>query len=234
VSEAFVEEICKYSAAHATEMLALIARVDRDAKAGKDSTAGVEFEMKPLLRPVPILVGEVSKLKNPRSGRDMVAMVEEKATPALMPDYGVFVASRSVPFPRAYIFRNDAKLASVVKRLIAHGLPVEELVEPLTAEVESFSVEKVTKDPRPFQGHQGMRLSGTRESRNETFPAGSILVRTSNQLGRLAFYLLEAESDDGLIYWNFLDSSIEKGKVLPIYRVMREVRAATRLKETSN
>jgi len=234
VSEAFVEEICKYSAAHATEMLALIARVDRDAKAGKDSTAGVEFEMKPLLRPVPILVGEVSKLKNPRSGRDMVAMVEEKATPALMPDYGVFVASRSVPFPRAYIFRNDAKLASVVKRLIAHGLPVEELIEPLTAEVESFSVEKVTKDPRPFQGHQGVRLSGTRESRNETFPAGSILVRTSNQLGRLAFYLLEAESDDGLIYWNFLDSSIEKGKVLPIYRVMREVRAATRLKETSN
>jgi hypothetical protein len=231
VSEAFVEEICKYSAAHGPEMLSLIARVDGDAVAGRATDCGVEFELKELPKPSTILVGDVRRVKNPRSGKEMVAMVEEKATPTVMPEYGVFGATRSVPLPRAYLIRNDANLKGVVAKLIAHGLPVEELTEPLTTDVEALTIEKVAKEPRAFQGHQGVKLTVSVRSQSEMFPAGSILVRTSNSLGRLAFYLLDPESDDGLVFWNFLDSYVEKGKVMPIYRVSRDVRAATRLRK---
>ncbi len=230
VSEAFVEEICNYAGTHAAELLALIARVDRDAQRTTTATAGVAFELKALPARVGILVGEVKKLKNPRSGKEMVAMVEERATPTAMLDYGLFLASRSVAMPRAYLFRNDENLRRVVDKLMAHGLPVEELTESLTAEVESFAIDRVNREGREFQGHVGVRLTGRRQAQTETFPAGSLLVRTSHRLGALVFYLLDAESDDGLVYWNFLDSFIEKGKTYPIYCAFGEIKASSRIK----
>jgi dipeptidyl-peptidase-4 len=160
----------------------------------------------------------------------MVAMVESKATPTMMQEYGIFAATRSVALPRAYLLRNDENLKSVVAKLMAHGLPVEELTQSLTINVDAFTIEKVTTEPRAFQGHRGVRLAGSQQVRSETFPPGSILVRTNNSLGRLAFYLLDPESDDGLVFWNFLDGYIDKGKVMPVYRVRSDVRAATRLR----
>lgn len=64
---------------------------------------GVEYEMKALPKPVEILVGEVTKVRNPRSGRDMTAMVEDKFTKVAMQDHGLLTAMRSVPTARAYL-----------------------------------------------------------------------------------------------------------------------------------
>jgi len=230
VTEAFVDEICKYLATHAAELLALITRVDADARRGKLIDGGVNFELKATARPVDILVGEVKRVKNPRSGKEMVAMVEEKITPTRMLDYGLFAATRRVPVPRAYVLRNEPGLRVVIEKLSAHGLPVEELTQPLTVEVESFVIDSVNREARAFQGHQAVKLTGRKQSETISFPAGSILVRTSHPLGALAFYLLEAESDDGLATWNYLDSYLEKGKVFPIYKLMRETRVESRLR----
>ena len=40
------------------------------------------------------------------------------------------------------------------------------------------------------------------------FPAGTLVVRTAQPLGNLAAYLLEPESDDGLIVWNAFDRAL--------------------------
>ena len=53
------------------------------------------------------------------------------------------------------------------------------------------------------------------------FEAGTYFVRTSQPLGLLAAYLLEPESDDGVVSWNFLDAFLEPQKVLPVYKLMR-------------
>jgi len=37
------------------------------------------------------------------------------------------------------------------------------------------------------------------------FPAGTLVVRTAQPLANLAAYLLEPQSDDGLLTWNFWD-----------------------------
>jgi hypothetical protein len=39
-------------------------------------------------------------------------------------------------------------------------------------------------------------------------------------LARLAFYLLEAESDDGLVTWNLIEAGLAPGATYPIYRVV--------------
>ncbi len=230
VTEAFVEEILKYSALRADEIAVLIKRVDDDAVRGRVAQQGVAFELKPLDKPVDILVGEVEKIKNPRSGKMMTAMIENKFTPTPMPDYGLFTAMKSVAVPRAYVFRNEDGMKIVTEKLLAHGIAVEELTEPLTTEVEGFIIDDLRKAARAFQGHAEVKLRGRTQKETGQFPAGSILVRTSQPLASLVFYLLEPESDDGFVNWNFLDAYLEKGKTYPIYKLMGDTNVASRLK----
>ena len=235
VTEAFVEEIFKYAAAHGKEIRQLTRRADEDTiqrgLTGKPFQFGVEFEMKPLPKPVEILVGDVTKLKNPRSGSDMTAMVENALRPVKMPDYGVFEATRSVPMPGAYLFHREDGLRTVLEKLQAHGIAVEELTAPLTAEVESFMIGSVKKASRRFQGHNEVKLSGEYKTETITFPAGTVLVRAAQPFGTLAAYLLEPESDDGLAAWNFLDAYLKPGQTYPICKLMRSAEVASRLIE---
>jgi hypothetical protein len=232
VTEAFVEEILKYSAAHGAEMSQLANQVDLDTikrgLSGPPLQMGVEYEMKALPKPVEILVGEVTKVKNPRSGRDMTVMVEDKFTKVPMQDFGLFAAKRSVPIARAYLFRREEGTRGVIEKLLQHGITVEELAEPLTTEVESFVIDNVKKAARAFQGHQAVTLTGHYKKETIELPVGSIVVRAAQPLGTLAAYLLEPESDDGLTSWNFFDSYLGEGKVHPVYKLMQDKRFASR------
>lgn len=227
VTEAFVEEILKYSSAHAAEIMALIGRVESDAVKGKLRPQGVEFEITPLEKPVPILVGEVKKVRNPKSGKDMTVMIEDKATPTPMPDYGLFKATRTVPMTNGYIFKVEDGMKAMIENLRTHGVTIETLTEPTTIEVESFTISSMTKAARAFQGHQEIKLKGKLKTESVEFPAGSMLIRTAQPLSALIFYLLEPESDNGYVRWNFLDQYLEKGMTYPVYRIPGEIKAAS-------
>jgi hypothetical protein len=54
------------------------------------------------------------------------------------------------------------------------------------------------------------------------------VVRLAQPLGRLAAYLLEPESDDGLTNWNFLDQWLEAGKPAPVRKIMTNVKMTTK------
>ena len=235
VTEKFVEEIFKYAAANAGEIFQLTKRADdetvRKFSGGETVAQGVEFEMRPLPKPVDILIGEVVKVKNPRSGKEMTAMVEEKFKPLRMNDYGIFAVKRSVIAPRAYIFKPEKNLEVVIEKLVQHGITVEELTSPLQTEVDVLTIGNVTRSQRTFQNHREMKVTGAYKTENMTFPTGSIIVRTAQPLGRLVCYLLEAESDDGLVNWNFFDSYLETGKTFPVYKIMRNVNVASRILE---
>lgn len=233
VTEAFVEEIFRYAAANATEIYQLTKRADEETVRRFMSNApveqGVAFEMRPLPKPVDILIGEVVKVKNPRSGKDMTAMVEDKFKPMRMDDYGMFAATTSVPAPRAYLFKPEKDLLGVIEKLQQHGIAVEELTAPLAGDVDVFTVESATRAQRKFQNHQEMKITGRYKREEMTFPAGTIIVRTAQPLGRLVCYLLEPQSDDGLVDWNFFDAYLESGKTFPVYKLMQNVNVASRL-----
>ena len=235
VTEKFVEEILKYAAAKAGEISQLTKRADDETvhqfSSSETIKQGVEFEMRPLPKPVDILIGEVVKVKNPRSGKEMTAMVEEKFKPQRMDDYGIFAAKRSVAAPQAYIFKPEKNLEVVIGKLIQHGITVEELTSPLQTEVDVFTIGNVTPSQRAFQNHREMKITGTYKKVHMTFPTGSIIVRTAQPLGRLVCYLLEAESDDGLVNWNFFDPYLETGKIFPVYKIMHNVNVASRVLE---
>jgi hypothetical protein len=225
VTEAFVTEILKYSAANGAEIRRLTREADARTIAlgriDKVRPIGVQYMPKALPKPVPILVGEVVKKTNALSGHEMTAMVEDAVTPVKMLDYGLFSAARSVPIARAYLIPHKEEVGPIVEKLQAHGIVVEELARPLAADVDSFTIEKVTRSPRRIQGHDNVKVTWKSGEEKMQFEPGTYVVRTSQPLGLLAAYLLEPESDDGLVSWNFLDAYLEPQKVLPVYKLMR-------------
>ncbi|MGZ5437547.1 MAG: hypothetical protein ACXW3F_15950, partial [Pyrinomonadaceae bacterium] len=148
-----------------------------------------------------------------------------------MHDYGMFAATRSVAAPRAYLFKREKDSQAVIEKLLQHGIAVEELTAPLPAEVDVFTIGNVTRSQRTFQNHREMKITGEYKKEQMIFPAGTVMVRTAQPLGRLVCYLLEPESDDGLVDWNFLDAYLETGKTFPVYKLMQNVNAASRLLE---
>jgi hypothetical protein len=232
VTEQFVEEILAYVDGHRAEIVALTKSLDDEwitrAQGSAEMPLGVEYELRPLSKPVPILVGEVKQEVNPRNQRPMTVAIEDSYKPELMEDYAYFVPTRTVPMARVYVLLQDAAFRPIVDKLRQHGVTVEELTAPLTAEVSSFVVEAITTSPKPFQGHNEVKLKGQYIAEKTTIPAGTRIVRLAQPLGLLAAYLLEPESDDGLTNWNFMDPWLEVGKPAPVRKIMANVKMSAK------
>jgi len=232
VTEYFVEEILKYVDGHRAEIVALTKSLDDDwikrAQGAAEMPLGVEYEMRPLQKPVEILVGEVKQEMNPRNQRNMTVAIEDSYKPELMEDYAYFAPTRTVNMARVYVLPNDAAFQPVVDKLRQHGIVVETLTAPLATEVSSFVVAEISKSSKPFQGHNEVKLKGQYTTEKVTLPTGSTVVRLAQPLGLLAAYLLEPESDDGLTNWNFFDQWLEVGKPAPVRKIMTNVKMATK------
>lgn len=223
VTEDFVEEIYKSVVANAKQIMTLTSQADRVFTApavAKPVELGVDFQISASDEKVEILVGDVTKQLNPKSGREMLVMAP-LAVPVPMKDYGSFVATRSIPMPRGWVIpgNNRTRLSAAIERLRWHGIRIQEIAADTQLAVERFTITDMTKAPKPFQGHQETRLKGTHERAQLTVQAGSLYVPANQPLARLAFYLLEAESDDGLVTWNYVEDGIAVGQTYPIYRV---------------
>lgn len=109
---------------------------------------------------------------------------------------------------------------SALPRLRAHGITLERVAAAFTADVELFLVDSIARSPRPFQGHQEVTLTGRWQRETRTVPAGSWRIPLGSNKDRLAMLLLEPESDDGLVTWNFMDGGLSKGAPAPVWRLV--------------
>jgi hypothetical protein len=226
VTEHFVEEIYRSVQANAKQIMSLIAQADRMFTApanGKPVDLGIDFSITSSVDKVEILVSDVTKVPNPRSGREMLAMAPSNvAVP--MKEYLTFTATRSQPLPKGWLIPKTLvgapRLAAALDRLRWHGIKIQEFANDQQLAVERFSIAEITKAPRPFQGHQEARLKGAFDRVQLTVDAGSLFIPANQPLARLAFYLIEPESDDGLVTWNVIDEGLGVGQTYPIYRVV--------------
>jgi Zinc carboxypeptidase len=220
-TEAFTEEIMRFVAAHGDAIRSLTSRADDAWVAGEHAREqGVASALQALPKPVAVLVGAIGSKVNPRSGNSMRTMVESTAIPTSMLVYDRFVSTAMRRVPAEYIVAVSPNgLHDVVERkLREHGIQVEKLGIASRRAVEELRLTQVRHADQAFQGHHTTSIEGRFEKREIDLPAGSLIVRTSQRLGGLVFYLLEPESDDGLTTWNFLDSSLKVGAAHPIVK----------------
>jgi hypothetical protein len=226
VTEAFVEEALHAILANASRITTLTAQLDGETAgyaAGKAPSLGVDFKFAALPAPVDILIGDVEKKLNPRSGREMLAMTD-MAVPVRMKDYGVFEATRNVQMPRGWLIPrphvDSSAYRTAIERLRLHGLRVQRVLGDAEIAVERFVIDTYTRAPKPFQNRYEARLTGKHEAAKLSAQEGAIFIPANQPLARLAFYLLEPESDDGLVTWNLIETDLAPGATYPVYRVI--------------
>lgn len=139
-----------------------------------------------------------------------------------MPIYDRFEPVLEQPLPYAWIIRADQ--AALVEHLRRHGLYIEQPVAAGVVRGEQFLIDSVVRESRPFQGHQETRLEGRWQTVDSIALGPTDYIVRAQPLGILALYLLEPQSDDGLVTWNFMDSWLPPpgaagGARYPIVRV---------------
>jgi hypothetical protein len=231
----FLCSILDYCALNKGEIMELLRQADqntikRGMKPTAEDTFGTSFEVRPLEKPVTIRGYEMEILSK-EGARPRVKRTERKKT-YTVPYFADFIPKESVQLPFAYLIPlNDPALE---EKLLLHGLTVEKLTEAATLEVESFTIKEIKANPRLYQGHYMNSVSGEYVTQVREFPTGTLCVGMAQPLANLAAYLLEAESDDGLLVWNFFDRYITSqwGRRLLVYPVHRLLTPTNLVKET--
>ena len=135
--------------------------------------------------------------------------------------YCRFVPEISVRRPRGYLV--PAARTDVVDHLRAHNVDVERVPpEFATSRVERYVVLSKETTHSPDVGNQPRRetvLFVRRETQDgHASAAGDWFVPMDQPLAHVAIYLLEPESDDGLVRWGWFDA-LNAGDVYPVLRV---------------
>ncbi|WKW13359.1 M14 family metallopeptidase [Pseudogemmatithrix spongiicola] len=138
-----------------------------------------------------------------------------------MPVYDRFEPTLRRPLPTAWIVPVDD--SAFVARLAHHGIEFRQIATSSgslgTVTVERFVIDSIARAPRPFQGHQEVRLVGRWVTERMELRGRVMLVPASPRQALLASILLEPESDDGLTTWNFLDAALRVGAPHPVVRI---------------
>lgn len=188
-----IQQLTQTADAHTVEML--------KTGAGK-SKKGVRYKMVPL-----------EKL-NSFPTYDYIAYTKEDGTKGFyrtgniittddVTYHAKFDAEVESTIPKGYII--PAAFAHVADNLKKHGIIVSQLTKAATKEGEAFELTKLEKSQRKFEGHFMARATGKFVPKKQKFNKGDYVIDLAQPLGVLAFYLLEAESDDGYVTWNFFD-----------------------------
>jgi len=134
-----------------------------------------------------------------------------------MPVWDRFTAARREAMPAAYLIPD--RLQTVVELLRRQGITVTALPNGWKAPAEAFAIDSVRRARNRFEGHNALTVEGRWAPGADSAGGYWYMVSTTQPLGVLAAYLLEPDSEDGVVTWNFLDADMVAGASYPIRRL---------------
>jgi hypothetical protein len=182
-------------------------------RAARPTETVIRWKPKPEpLYTTPFLGVTHDRVASRASGRNEVRFLGKPVTRP-MPVYGE-EPDVTVRLPSAWWV--PASATSIIERLKLHGVAFETLTAPKTISVDMARI----VDPKMGKADEGrvpLTASFKHERRTETFPIGSVRVPADQPLAVLAAHLLEAESPDGALAWNFLPGILQRTEYMEAY-----------------
>jgi len=232
-SYSLLHSILDYSASHSDEIKTMLKKVDmqtigRGTNPAVADTFPVEYKVMPTPDKINIRAYEVDVTVD-AVGKEQLHKSERKRLVSA-PYLADYYPTRSVSIPYAYLIKlHDPTVANL---LIKHGIKVEKLIQTANLEVEKFKITDLKPAERLNQGHYTNTVKGTMEKDTVEFQAGNYVVRMAQPLSNLAAYLLEPESNDAYLLWNYFDRYLvpQWGKGFynyPVYRLLKKTELQT-------
>ncbi len=182
----------------------------------------------------------------PGAAQDQPAQFDKVTQPI----FTAFTPTRTTTRPWGYLL--PPNLANVVPLLLDHEIAVIKTTEPLEAEAEVYYATSM-RTKEYFQGHYLKEAKVVKKSEKVRLPAGSFFVPSGQPKSNLVSYILEPETDDSLLTWNYLDNYLRipseavsaedtparqnrdsAGQKVPIYRIMKKIGIKGALAEEYN
>ena len=212
----FVYEILDFCNKHTKEIIQINHEADLAAiknvvdNAGK-TKKGVRYKMVPTANKINgFRTYDYTQFTKPDGGKTLVKN-GNIVTYDNVTYYGEFKDTVQSTLPRGYII--PAAQSAIAELLMKQGVKVEQLEKDEKLSGEIFMVEKFDKSPRKFEGHNMASAEGKFEAATKTVLKGDYKVDMAQPLANLIFYLLEPQSDDGLLTWNFFDAYLDQNAV---------------------
>ena len=229
----FLVSVLEYTSAHAQEMRNIVSQADLETvrtvkEHGGVLKKGVVYSIAAAEKPIGLLTRETEDYKD-ASGR-----TRKRATGRLfwitnVRHFNHFEPDIRSTVPFGYVFPGELK--GVADKLSQHGIKVVTLSKKVRSGCEQFTITKYSREQRPSYGnHNLVKVEGGFSQKSMTIPAGSFYVDMRQPLAWLIFYMLEPQSDDGLLLWNYFDDyllprGVEKGNVAyPVLKLMKPLK----------
>jgi hypothetical protein len=201
-----IKSLGDYVSTHGSEIKKMLKEVDsktigRGLDPAVTDSFAIEYKVRALPGNVSIKTYEADIVTDDNGRRSFKRSDRQKTV--TVPYYIDYYPERSVKFPFAYLITVNAK--NVVDLLKLQGIKIEQLAEASKIDVEKFEINELIGASRLNQGHYTEAVTGKYIKEFDDFPAGTLVVRTAQPLANLAAYLLEPQSNDGLLTWNFFD-----------------------------
>lgn len=211
----FISEILEYANSHTAEITATNKAAEKATiknvtdNAGK-AKKGVQFKMVPLQKINNFITYDYFPITD-SNGKKKYIRTGKMVKYDDVNYYAKFDAVTESTVPRGYVF--SAALAPIVSNLIRHGIKVDTLTKNQSFSGEIFKVDSLVKEKNGFQKHNFVSLKGQFIPASQKFKKGDFVIDMAQPLSNLIFYLLEPQSDDGLVAWNFFDLYLENAGV---------------------
>ena len=201
-----IHSLLDYTSVHKSEIKIMLKDVDNKTIARGESPAvsdsfAIEYDVKPLPDKITVRTYEAEQV-NEANGRRNYRKTDRQID-VTVPYFIDFYPTKNVKFPYAYLITTmDPAVTALLK---THGIKLEKLSADAKINAQRFEISDLKAAARLNQGHYTNSISGRFTGGIFDFPAGTIVVRTAQPLGNLVVYLLEPQSNDGMVVWNFFD-----------------------------
>ncbi len=201
-----INTLCNYVSENRDEIWQLLKDADmhftgNELKNTAIDSFAITYDVRAIVKPVTIRTYEAEEAGN--TGGWMTYRNTGRRKDVTVPYFIDFFPVRSVALPSAYIIGTADR--AVTDLLQLHGIMLEELEQETEVSVERFAITELKGSARLNQGHYLNSVKGKYLIEKIKFPAGTIVVKMNQPLARVAAYLLEAESGEGLMAWNYFD-----------------------------
>jgi hypothetical protein len=224
-----IQSLMDYTSSHKSEIQKMLKEVDDKTIArGENPTVtdsfAIDYKVRPAPEKVTIRTYE-AELKGETNGWKNYTRTDRQKD-VTVPYYIDYYPVKNVKFPFAYIITTHDPLITGLLKI--HGIKTEELAADTRIDVQRFEISELKGAGKLNQGHHTNTINGKYIDGPIDFPAGTIVVRTAQPLANLAAYLLEPQSNDGMVVWNYFDRCLVPQwgngyNAYPVYKVMTKV-----------
>ncbi len=221
-----LKSILEYASDNSSSIQKMLNDVDKQTIArGDNPTVADSFSIKykgyPTPEPITIKAFEADTIPGVK-GYWRFKKSDRKRT-VTVPYIADYYSVEGLRFPYAYII--NVADPDVLELLKTHGIEIKQLPHDTTLMTEEFNFDNLTPAGRLNQGHYTNTASGTFTQKEKTFAAGTYIIYTAQPLGSLVAALLEPQSDDGMLKWNYFDRYLAPQwgggyYAYPVYRVL--------------